>query len=78
MVVSLHLGDFIRLKKAHPCGSYIWQVYRVGADIGLRCSECERRIFLSHTLVERRMLQKIPKPVEKPPLESVDTPHGHA
>ena len=35
MVLKLHLGDTVRLKKAHPCGSYEWEVTRLGADIGL-------------------------------------------
>ena len=34
MVLKLHLGDTVRLKKAHPCGSFQWEVERLGADIG--------------------------------------------
>ena len=37
MVLKLHLGDTVRLKKAHPCGSFQWEVARLGADIGLVC-----------------------------------------
>ena len=35
MYVELHLGDVVRLRKKHPCGSDEWEVVRLGADIGL-------------------------------------------
>ena len=36
----------VRLRKPHPCGGYDWQVTRLGADIGLRCLSCGRRVLL--------------------------------
>ena len=36
----------MRLRKPHPCGGYDWQVTRLGADIGLRCLTCGRRVML--------------------------------
>jgi hypothetical protein len=36
MTIEIKLGDVVRLRKAHPCGSYEWEVVRVGADIGLK------------------------------------------
>ena len=51
-VTALLLGDVIRLRKAHPCGSRDWLVDRLGADIGLRCRGCGR-----HVLLERRDLE---------------------
>ena len=46
MVIEIKLGDIVRLKKPHPCGSYEWQVVRLGADIGMVCSVCGRRVLL--------------------------------
>jgi len=46
MYVEVHLGDVVRLRKKHPCGSDQWQVVRLGADIGLVCLGCRRRILL--------------------------------
>jgi len=43
---SFAVGDVVRLRKPHPCGSFTWQIYRVGADIGLRCQGCGRRVML--------------------------------
>jgi hypothetical protein len=54
MVLEINLGDVIRLKKIHPCGGYEWEVVRLGADIGLKCLKCERRILLARSVLERR------------------------
>ncbi len=54
MVMALALGDVMRLKKVHPCGSYQWEVVRLGADIGLRCQGCGRRVLLPRSELERR------------------------
>jgi hypothetical protein len=61
MVLELNLGDVIRLKKVHPCGGYEWQVVRLGADIGLKCLKCERRILLARSVLERRIKTFIKK-----------------
>jgi hypothetical protein len=51
-VVTFYLGDVVRLGRVHPCGGDVWQVDRLGADIGLRCQTCGR-----HVLLERRALE---------------------
>lgn len=48
------LGDKVRLRKPHPCGSYDWRVVRLGADIGLRCLGCDHRVSLARSEFERR------------------------
>ena len=58
-LVPLALNDRIRLRKPHPCGSYDWLVVRLGADIGLKCEGCGRRILLPRSEVERRLKQII-------------------
>lgn len=55
MVVEFRLGDIVRLRKPHPCGSYQWRVVRLGADIGLRCLGCQRRVLLPRSELERRL-----------------------
>lgn len=52
--MQFELGDRLRLRKPHPCGSYEWLVIRLGADIGLRCVQCGRRVLLPRSEVERR------------------------
>jgi len=53
--VEISLGDVVRLRKKHPCGSYEWQVVRVGADIGIKCRGCHRRVLLQRRDFERRV-----------------------
>lgn len=53
-LMEFELGDRLRLRKPHPCGSYEWLVIRLGADIGLRCVQCGRRVLLPRPEVERR------------------------
>ncbi len=55
MVTEIRLGDIVRLKKKHPCGGYQWQVVRLGADIGIRCLKCQRRVLLNRPTFERRI-----------------------
>ena len=54
-LIAFAVGDVVRLKKPHPCGSYEWSVVRLGADIGLRCQRCGRRVLLPRRDVERRL-----------------------
>ncbi len=48
-------GDTVRLRKKHPCGSYEWTVTRIGADIGLACLSCGRRIMLPRGTFNKRL-----------------------
>jgi hypothetical protein len=54
-VLDLYLGDVVRLRRAHPCGSREWLVDRLGADIGLRCQGCGRHVMLERRLLEARL-----------------------
>ena len=55
MVMEIKLGDVIRLKKKHPCGSYEWQVVRLGADSEMKCLKCRHRVLLARSVFERRV-----------------------
>jgi hypothetical protein len=55
MPMDLRLGDVVRLKKPHPCGSYEWEITRLGADIGMRCRGCGRRVLLVRSKAEKRI-----------------------
>ena len=59
MAMEIKLGDVVRLKKKHPCGSYEWQVVRLGADIGIKCVTCQRRVLLKRSVFERRVKEFI-------------------
>ncbi|MGI8968868.1 MAG: DUF951 domain-containing protein [Chloroflexota bacterium] len=53
--VDFRLGDRVQLRKPHPCGGYQWDVVRLGADIGLRCTTCDHRVLLPRRVLERRI-----------------------
>jgi hypothetical protein len=55
MPPEISLGDTVHLKKPHPCGGDTWEVVRLGADIGLRCLGCGRRILIPRGDFERRV-----------------------
>ena len=57
--MEIKLSDVVRLKKKHPCGIYEWQVVRLGADIGIKCLECRRRVLLERGVFERRIKELV-------------------
>jgi len=70
MVMEVRLGDVVRLRKVHPCGGYDWEVVRLGADIGVRCRTCGRRVLLERRVFEKRVKEFLsrgePESSEKP------------
>lgn len=52
--VEVRVGDRVRLRKPHPCGGDEWEVTRIGADIGIRCLTCGRRVMLPRAKFEKQ------------------------
>ena len=69
MSMALKPGDTVRLRKRHPCGNYEWEVLRVGADVGLRCTKCNRKVLVSRSVFERRVTAVTPAGVQLPEKE---------
>ena len=59
MTMDVKIGDVVRLRKAHPCGSYDWEVIRVGADIGIKCLKCQRKVLLERHDFSGRLKQVV-------------------
>jgi hypothetical protein len=55
-VLPLAVGDVVRLRRRHPCGGDTWRVSRTGADIGVVCTTCGRRVLLDRRDLERRVV----------------------
>lgn len=49
------LGSIVEMKKAHPCGNNIWEITRVGADIKIKCTKCERSIMLPRVEFNKKL-----------------------
>ena len=51
--MEYEVGDIVKLKKKHPCGSFEWEILRVGADFRLKCTGCGHQIMIARKLVEK-------------------------
>lgn len=51
--LNYEVGDVVKLKKPHPCGSHEWEILRVGADFRLKCKGCDHMIMVSRKIVEK-------------------------
>ena len=50
---SVHVGDVVKMKKAHPCGSDEWEITRTGMDFGMKCQGCGHFVMLPRVKFER-------------------------
>ena len=53
MTYQYEVGDIVKLKKKHPCGSFEWEILRVGADFRLKCQGCGHQIMVARKNVEK-------------------------
>ena len=60
---ELHLDDLLQLRQPHPCGNDVFKVVRLGADIGLECTNCGRRVLLERRKLANRF-KKVVLPEE--------------
>lgn len=56
---DIQVGDRLRLKKNHPCGSREWEVMRVGADFRIKCTGCGTQVMLPRTKLEKSVVKKL-------------------
>lgn len=55
--MDIHVGDRLKLKKPHPCGSREWEVLRTGADFRLKCAGCGHQIMIARRVVEKSIVK---------------------
>ncbi|HMQ32055.1 MAG TPA: DUF951 domain-containing protein [Chloroflexaceae bacterium] len=65
--VELYLDDVLRTRKPHPCGGDTWRVVRLGAEIGIRCETCGRKVLLQRSELERRIKAFVSRGPAAPP-----------
>ena len=53
MPMEYEVGDIVKLKKQHPCGSQEWEILRVGADFRLKCMRCGHQVMMPRRQVEK-------------------------
>ncbi|MGI6361731.1 MAG: DUF951 domain-containing protein [Bacillota bacterium] len=62
---KIEIGQVIKLKKAHPCGGFLWQVVDLGMDCRLKCQTCGHVVLLSRHDLTRRVVAVLPKDLPK-------------
>ena len=58
--MEYNIGDIVRTKKVHPCGSKLWEITRIGVDFNLKCEGCGHVVIL-----KREKAMKIITKIEK-------------
>ncbi len=53
--MDIQVGDILKMKKQHPCGSREWEVLRVGADFRLKCMGCGHQIMIARRQAEKNI-----------------------
>ena len=59
MAYQYEVGDIVKLKKQHPCGSKIWEITRVGVDFKLKCKGCEHTVILPREKALKAITKKL-------------------
>lgn len=59
IAMDINVGDVVRLKKQHPCGSKEWEVLRSGADFRLKCRGCGHQIMIARRLLEKNVKESL-------------------
>lgn len=57
--MDIQVGDTVKLKKQHPCGSKEWEVLRIGADFRIKCKGCDHQIMIARKLLEKNVKEVI-------------------
>ncbi len=58
--MDINIGDIVKLKKQHPCGSFDWEVTRVGMDFKLKCLGCGHVVMMPRKTVEKAIKLHVP------------------
>ena len=51
------VGQVVKTKKSHPCGSCEWEIQRVGMDFRIRCVKCGHSVMLPRAKFEKMVLR---------------------
>ncbi len=55
------VGDIVRMKKSHPCGSDTWEILRTGMDFRIKCQGCGHLVMMPRPKFEK-MVRAVVKP----------------
>ena len=66
MIVRYEVGDIVKMKKTHPCGSDRWEITRTGIDFRLKCLGCAHYVMIPRPKFEKAVKEILEqkKPIE--------------
>lgn len=59
--MDIKIGDVIKLKKGHPCGSKNWEVHRTGIDFRIKCCGCGHMVMIPRKKLEKNIKEINPE-----------------
>lgn len=57
--MEYNVGDIVKTKKQHPCGSKLWEITRVGVDFKLKCLGCDHVVMIERPKALKMILKKV-------------------
>ncbi|MFI3214217.1 MAG: DUF951 domain-containing protein [Eubacteriales bacterium] len=54
--MDIQVGNIVKLKKQHPCGSKEWEVLRIGADFRIKCLGCNHQVMIPRKQIEKNIV----------------------
>ena len=57
--MDYQIGDIVKKKKAHPCGSNLWEITRIGVGFKLKCQGCGHIVVLERPKALKIITKKI-------------------
>ena len=55
MEKKYEIGSIVVMKKPHACKTNLWEITRIGADIKLKCLNCNREIMMDRLEFNRKL-----------------------
>ena len=59
-IPTVREGEVYRMRRPHPCGGLDFRVFRTGADVGIECLTCGRRVLIERRRFESRAKAHVP------------------
>ena len=53
MTPKYDINDIVEMKKQHACGTNRFKIIRMGADIRIKCENCQRSIMIPRQVFDK-------------------------
>lgn len=70
--VRYYVGDVVKMKKSHPCGSDEWEVRRIGTDFTIVCRGCGHQVMIARPKFEKAVKKIVSRVVQEGTLDGAN------